>query len=298
MNTTQLECFLAVAETLNFSKAAAAVNISQPAVSHQIASLEDELGVRLFLRTKKSVQLTNEGASFIADAENILRIASTSVRRFNESKDTTEQVLKIGCHNQFELNAMIPVLRECAKHYPNIQPEINIYPFKSMSNMLSENKIQLMFSLKSLNEPMKTDSFVPLCDCPIVLVCCEDSALAGRRSIDVSDISGRLAIVKRQKCPDVIVDCYVKLGAYQNFNVLLADGFEAATALTKAGLSCTISPLLPMMKEAGLRYIPINGFEAVQFGIYYKNLISGEIAHEFVNAAKRIFKIADFFTAE
>ena len=60
MNTTQLECFLAVAETLNFSKAAEMVNISQPAVSHQISSLEAELGVRLFLRTNKSVQLTKD----------------------------------------------------------------------------------------------------------------------------------------------------------------------------------------------------------------------------------------------
>ena len=54
MNTTQLECFLAVAETLNFSKAAEMVNISQPAVSHQISSLEAELGVRLFLRKRSA----------------------------------------------------------------------------------------------------------------------------------------------------------------------------------------------------------------------------------------------------
>ena len=72
MNTTQLECFLAVAETLNFSKAAEMVNISQPAVSHQISSLEAELGVRLFLRTNKSVQLTKEGLIFIGDAETIV----------------------------------------------------------------------------------------------------------------------------------------------------------------------------------------------------------------------------------
>lgn len=47
MNTVQLECFLAVAQYLNFSKAAESVSITQPAVSHQIGSLEDELGVKL-----------------------------------------------------------------------------------------------------------------------------------------------------------------------------------------------------------------------------------------------------------
>ena len=48
MNTVQLECFLAVAQYLNFSKAAESVSITQPAVSHQIGSLEDELGGEAF----------------------------------------------------------------------------------------------------------------------------------------------------------------------------------------------------------------------------------------------------------
>ena len=53
MNTSQLECFLSVAEHLNFSKAAKEVNITQPAVSHQISALEDELGVKLFFKNKQ-----------------------------------------------------------------------------------------------------------------------------------------------------------------------------------------------------------------------------------------------------
>lgn len=52
MNTVQLECFMAVAEYLNFSKASLALKITQPAVSHQIQTLEEELGVKLFNRTR------------------------------------------------------------------------------------------------------------------------------------------------------------------------------------------------------------------------------------------------------
>ena len=57
MNTTQLECFLAVADCLNFSKAAERLRLTQPAVSHQIKSLEDELEVELFNRSSKSVRM-------------------------------------------------------------------------------------------------------------------------------------------------------------------------------------------------------------------------------------------------
>ena len=81
MNNTRLECFLAVAETLNFSKAAGMVNISQPAVSHQISSLEAELGVRLFLRTNKSVQLTKEWPSFIGDSYDLNTQAEHECKR-------------------------------------------------------------------------------------------------------------------------------------------------------------------------------------------------------------------------
>ena len=66
LNTTQLECFLAVANCLNFSRAAEQLRLTQPAVSHQISTLEDELGVKLFKRTSKSVRLTQEGLSLHA----------------------------------------------------------------------------------------------------------------------------------------------------------------------------------------------------------------------------------------
>ena len=72
MNTTQLECFLEVANCLNFSRAAERLQLTQPAVSHQIKSLEDELGVKLFIRTSKSVRLTREGHAYIPYASDIV----------------------------------------------------------------------------------------------------------------------------------------------------------------------------------------------------------------------------------
>lgn len=57
MNTVQLECFIEVSECLNFSRAAENLKMTQPAVSHQINSLEAELGTKLFNRTSKSVDL-------------------------------------------------------------------------------------------------------------------------------------------------------------------------------------------------------------------------------------------------
>lgn len=74
MNTFQLQCFLAVARNLNFAKAAEELNVTQPAVTHQIQTLEEEFNAKLFKRTTRNVELTQSGHMFINDAENVLKI--------------------------------------------------------------------------------------------------------------------------------------------------------------------------------------------------------------------------------
>ena len=87
MNTIQLECFVAVAEHMNFSRASEELKITQPAVSHQIRTLEEELGVKLFKRTSKSVSLTPEGIQFLPDAELILRTVLYARERLGRHED-------------------------------------------------------------------------------------------------------------------------------------------------------------------------------------------------------------------
>jgi len=79
MELRHLKYFVAVAEELNFRRAAEVVHIAQPALSQQIKQLEDELGVALFVRSRHKVALTAAGASFYASAQMILREARRAV---------------------------------------------------------------------------------------------------------------------------------------------------------------------------------------------------------------------------
>ena len=72
MELRQLQYFTAVAETLNFSRAAEILYISQPALSQQIADLERELGVLLLQRSKRSVSLTPAGTLLLQEAKKLL----------------------------------------------------------------------------------------------------------------------------------------------------------------------------------------------------------------------------------
>ena len=157
---------MAVAQYLNFSKAAESVSITQPAVSHQIGSLEDELGVKLFVRTSKSVSLTREGIMFISDAEQILKIAGSAKFRLSEKLDDEPVRISIGCHNQAELNVLTPALREMSRLYDDLLPYIDLTPFKSIDNQLKDQKIQLLLSFKSPHkQPFTMWSFAAVSLC-------------------------------------------------------------------------------------------------------------------------------------
>ena len=92
MHLNQIHSFLAVSKTLNFTGAARQLGVPQSTISRQINDLETQLGVRLFYRTKRDVQLTDEGRTFLPYAQEIAEAArkgSYAVRQLHEGASGT-----------------------------------------------------------------------------------------------------------------------------------------------------------------------------------------------------------------
>src|ERR1700755_2576624 len=81
MELRHLRYFFAVAEALNFTKAAAQLRIAQPALSRQVQDLEDEIGVDLLRRSPRGVMLTAAGKLFLEEARDVLKRCDESVER-------------------------------------------------------------------------------------------------------------------------------------------------------------------------------------------------------------------------
>jgi DNA-binding transcriptional LysR family regulator len=96
MELRHLRYFVAVAEELHFSRAAERLHIAQPAISEQVRKLEDELGARLFNRTKRTVSLTEAGAALLVEARRVLQQVETACLATREARDRVANRLRIG----------------------------------------------------------------------------------------------------------------------------------------------------------------------------------------------------------
>src|SRR5271156_425791 len=106
MELRHLRYFLAVARHLNFSEASRHLHVAQPAISQTILDLEEELGVRLMMRTRRSVQLTAAGSTFLLEATEIVRRSENAKTAAQRAARGEAGCLSIG----FMPSAAIPIL--------------------------------------------------------------------------------------------------------------------------------------------------------------------------------------------
>src|SRR6266581_1374395 len=145
MELRHLRYFVAVAEDLNFTKAAAKLHLAQPSLTRQIHNLEDELGVRLLNRAKSQVALTEEGRSFLVDARRILALATESILAVQRlSRGETGQ-LNIAYLSNFDFQLLPETLAAFRQTFPHIA--LNLFDMTPAEQFraLEARKIDLGF---------------------------------------------------------------------------------------------------------------------------------------------------------
>ena len=119
MDLNQIRSFLAVTQTLNFTNAARQNGVPQSTISRQIHDLEKQLGVRLFYRTKRDVQLTEEGRTFLSFALEMVEAAKKGASAVKQLHDGAEGRLSIAT-----IDSAGDVLTNCLRAFGRSYPEI------------------------------------------------------------------------------------------------------------------------------------------------------------------------------
>ena len=121
MDLRQLKAFLEVANTLNFTRAAEALSIAQPAVSMSIGKLEEELDLILFNRQGRQIALTTEGEVLLRHAKKILADISVAETEMNELKELSSGEVRIGIPPMMSSYYFPRVIRDFRAEYPYLQ---------------------------------------------------------------------------------------------------------------------------------------------------------------------------------
>ena len=149
MNTAQLECFVSLASTLNFVKTAEQLGISQPAVSKQIKSIEEELGTRLFNRTSRSVTLTNIGRQFLPEATNMLNIFYRSKQWIGSYYREQKNAIRIGYADPHAIQFISNSLKTTSLNFDGIiSPELTIDQTDANLGRLQKDQLDIVVGMR------------------------------------------------------------------------------------------------------------------------------------------------------
>jgi DNA-binding transcriptional LysR family regulator len=145
MELRHLRYFLAVAESLNFSRAAEKLHIAQPPLSQQIQQLEAELGFQLFHRTKRRVQLTAAGESFQREVQQLFQQLEQAIERGQQASRGEVGQLAIGFVSSAAYNVLPPILQRFRQAVPGVVLELQELTTNQQLQLLRQGKIDVGF---------------------------------------------------------------------------------------------------------------------------------------------------------
>jgi DNA-binding transcriptional LysR family regulator len=145
MDLRHLRYFIAVAEELHFTRAAHRLHIAQPPLSRQIRELEEELGVTLFNRTLRQIELTDAGQVFLVKARQVLRAAESAVLETQRAERGETGKLAVGFFEQTAYTLLPPILRAFNQRFPEVDVQLRWFPVIAQVEALEQGEVDVAF---------------------------------------------------------------------------------------------------------------------------------------------------------
>lgn len=145
MELRHFKYFVAVAEELNFGRAAARLHVVQPAVSKQVSNMEKELGVQLFYRNKREVRLTEVGRLFLEDARKVIEQAERAVATVDRAAKGEIGQLTVSFISPATLSVLPPIVNAFKKRYPEVELDLCKLTTAEQMEALQDGRVQLGF---------------------------------------------------------------------------------------------------------------------------------------------------------
>lgn len=260
MEFRHLRYFVAVAEEQHIGRAAQRLSISQPPLTRQIHQLEDQLGVKLFNRTPRGMELTDAGVLFLDEARNVLAVAERATQRVKRAGQGKLGRLDIGVFGSGILDTIPKLLLRFTSTYPDVQVSIHNMDKAEQINALQQRRINIAFNrLMPGIEGLET---VCVKREPLLLAVNQTSPLASQPSVPFNVLADLPLILfpagNRPNFVDQVLNCCSERGIRPELNQIVGE-LVTAVALVASGFGVSLVPQSAItLSLPGVRYIPFS----------------------------------------
>lgn len=269
MELHQLRYFVAVARTRNFSRAAEQCRVAQPSLSQQIMKLEDELGERLFERTKREVSLTAAGEVFRQHAERVLdevELAGDSVR---EVRGVLRGRVALGALPTVAPYYLPGRLRAFTVTYPEIEVVVHEDTTEQLGRAVLAKEIDVaLLSLPVERPGLAAEEFF---DEALLVALPAKHRLAGKRKLTLDDLEAEAFILMKEgHCLAGQALQFCRLNGFAPRVSFRSAQIETVLAFVAAGWGVSIVPAMARATERkGVRYRALAGMTR-SIGVVYR----------------------------
>jgi DNA-binding transcriptional LysR family regulator len=282
-----LRYLVAVAEELHFGRAAIRLNISQPPLSQQIRQLEEELGVRLFQRTKREVHLTEAGKRVVDEAYQVLGQIDHFARVAAKAGEGEIGHLSVGVPGGGS-EILIETLKYVAKRYPAVRIELQYLTTGMQIEALREGRIHVGFLNLPVHEPALTIETVR--KEPLAIAMPKGHPLARYESIPLSELKDQRVIMFLRRVAPGLHDEITTMCRNAGFSLNAiheTDNVNASLTLVSAELG--ISFCAPSIRNCwpDLVFRPVRSSVCIEQAVAYRREVQSPVLGIFLDVLRR-----------
>ena len=286
MLETKIQTLLAVIEHQNFTHAARALSMTQPAVSHHIKQLEQEIGAPIFVRGKTGLILTDQGEIVVKYAR---RLKALDAKMYRELQNAEKHLtaLRIGITHTSESNVIPTVLAKCCRQHSGLNITVVTDTIKNLYEMLENYELDLAIAEGSVNMPrfssMMLDTDYLMC------VMSNDNPLSKRAVVTLAELKKEPMILRLPtSATRMLFESALESSndSIANINVTLeVDNIATIKDLVRKDLGVSILPrsaCLDELRKKKLTALPIENLSMIRETriVYNKDFTHVDILQE------------------
>lgn len=289
MDLRQLRYFVTVAEELHFGRAARRLTMTQPPLSQQIQALEEEIGVQLFARTRRSVALTPAGQQWLPEVRRVLADAAALPGLAQRLARGEAGTLSLAFVSTADYGILPDLLRRFRARHPKVQLQLREATSDIQLEALMEGSIDAGLVIRPQLPAMPHGvSYLPLVREPLVLAVPEGWRAQARQGEETVGVSLRdaahepLIIFPRRSAPafyDIITGCYAREGLTP---VIAQEAIQMQTivSLVSAGMGVALVPAsLCNLRRTGVSYLPLrDAGPDIETGLVWREAGAGSVS--------------------